>query len=234
MKISRRLFYSICIVIIVVGSATLVMAHGGEQNLIHACVHNITGSVRLIEPDGDCNRNETAVDWSITGPQGPQGATGPQGPQGDPGPQGPQGDPGPQGPQGATGPQGSQGPPGPNNITYFQSSDLRALSPNTINKFTWADCPGSARSINGGFFYLDHDTASGLFALRFDIRSNGPNANGDGWTTLIINDTDDTGVGYPYVYCAPGVSGFGLGPEELGVGEEMTAPTLTVEVMPLE
>jgi hypothetical protein len=231
MTLYKRLYFAICAVIIIVGGATLVMAAGDGGDIIHACVRNGVGKIRIIGADENCNSiNETALDWNITGPQGEPGQQGEPGPQGEPGLQGEGGPQGPAGPQGATGPQGPQGPPGPNDITYFQDSQLRVLAPHTINKYTWSGCPGSDRSINGGFFYLDHDTAPGNFALRFDYRSNGPNANGDGWTTLIINDTDDTGVGYPYIYCAPGVSGL----DGLDSPEEMGSPTVETTVIPIE
>jgi hypothetical protein len=47
-----------------------------------------------------------ALDITLFGPQGPQGAVGPQGPQGATGATGPQGSAGPVGPTGAAGPQG--------------------------------------------------------------------------------------------------------------------------------
>jgi len=94
-------------------------AHGGDTTLIHACVRNITGLIRIIDANGTCTSNETPLDWRIQGepgpigPQGPIGPAGPQGPQGPDGPQGPEGPQGPAGPQGPEGPQGSIGPAGP-------------------------------------------------------------------------------------------------------------------------
>jgi hypothetical protein len=252
MKISKRLFYSFGIIILAIGSASLVLAHGGDKNLIHACVRNGIGLVRIIEPNQSCRNHETAVDWGIIGPQGepgpqgPQGETGlqgpqglqgesgPQGPQGETGPQGLQGEPGPQGPQGetgpqgATGPQGPQGPAGPNDIQYYRSG-LVTLDPHTAIRVRFNFCPGGGRPFSGGFYYLDHDTVPPSFAPRFTYSSNGPNATGDGWTTVIRNDSDATGVGYTYIYCAPGVNGFG--PEAMEPQEELR---ITIEEFSLE
>ncbi|HVB38203.1 MAG TPA: hypothetical protein VND92_06680, partial [Vicinamibacterales bacterium] len=74
------------------------------------------GQVRIIGANDTCLRNETKIEWNITGPQGPQGEQGIQGPIGPMGPQGQQGltgPEGPQGPQGLQGPQGVQGQQGP-------------------------------------------------------------------------------------------------------------------------
>jgi len=102
------------IVVMLLVTASLVSAHGGDLSLIHACVRNSSGAIRIVGATGTCDpAKETPLDWNIVGPQGPVGA---QGPQGDPGPAGPTGSAGPQGligPQGPAGPQGPQGEPGP-------------------------------------------------------------------------------------------------------------------------
>ncbi len=67
-----------------------LMAHGGNGSLIHACVLTRIGLVRIVGSDESCRPSETALDWNIQGPAGPQGETGPQGEQG------PKGDPGPE------------------------------------------------------------------------------------------------------------------------------------------
>ena len=109
---------AICGSALVVGSA-LVWAHGGNTALIHACVDNKNGSIRVIAPTGVCKSSETALDWNIVGPAGPIGAQGPMGPMGPIGLQGPAGaqgvagEQGPQGVVGATGPEGPQGAQGP-------------------------------------------------------------------------------------------------------------------------
>ena len=77
-------------------------ANNMNPNVIHACVGRGNDQVRIVGARGACTRSETAVHWSIVGPQG---LTGPAGPAGSPGPEGPQG------PQGQEGPAGAKGDP---------------------------------------------------------------------------------------------------------------------------
>jgi len=60
-------------------------AHGGNMdvNQVHACVQQNSNQVRIVGVNGSCSNSETAVHWSIVGPQG---ATGPAGPAGADGP----------------------------------------------------------------------------------------------------------------------------------------------------
>lgn len=83
---------------VLLAGAAMVSAHGGDPSVIHACVLP-SGVARIVGPDAPCLEPETAVHWSIAGPQGSQG------------PPGPQGATGPQGPQGPAGPPGGAGPP---------------------------------------------------------------------------------------------------------------------------
>ena len=46
------------------GTAALVYAHGGDVNLIHSCVKNSSGSIRIVGVSDTCNANETALDWN--------------------------------------------------------------------------------------------------------------------------------------------------------------------------
>jgi type VI secretion system Hcp family effector len=98
-----------------------------STGVIHACVDN-KGATRIIDVSVDeCRKNETAISWNQTGPQGlpgapgvngaagPQGAQGVPGPSGSVGPAGADGLPGPPGvpgAQGVAGPAGPAGPPG--------------------------------------------------------------------------------------------------------------------------
>lgn len=72
------------------GVGVYVSAHGGDTSLVHSCVKS-DGTIRIVAASAACRNNERALDWSITGPQGPQGIQGPQGLQGPQGPEGPQG-----------------------------------------------------------------------------------------------------------------------------------------------
>ena len=93
------------------GTTWLVYAHGGDANLIHACLKP-AGKIRIVGPNDTCRKKETARDWNIQGIKGDSevtGDTGPTGPQGETGPEGPAGPQGAQGPQGDTVAQGPQG-----------------------------------------------------------------------------------------------------------------------------
>lgn len=54
----------------------VVYAHGGDVTLVHACVNNGNGLVRIVDPNDSCRDSENAVDWSIQGPAGPPGPSG--------------------------------------------------------------------------------------------------------------------------------------------------------------
>jgi hypothetical protein len=98
---------------VMVGS--VASAHGGNTALIHACVHDDTGDVRIVGANQGCRRTESPLHWNKRGrrgPRGPAGATGATGAEGATGPQGPQGDTGPRGFDGATGATGSTGATG--------------------------------------------------------------------------------------------------------------------------
>lgn len=57
-------------------------ADGGDETAIHACVSQGSGLVRIPAAGDACRRDESAVDWSVQGPPGPQGEPGAQGPPG--------------------------------------------------------------------------------------------------------------------------------------------------------
>jgi hypothetical protein len=61
------------------GIVSSVIAHGGDINLIHACVKNNKGSIRIVGANEACGHDETALDWNIQGPPGPVGSPGPAG-----------------------------------------------------------------------------------------------------------------------------------------------------------
>jgi hypothetical protein len=71
------------------------LAPSGE--VIRACVHRRTQSVRIISSTQSCTRSETLTQWNVQGPVGPVGASGMTGPRG------------PQGPAGLAGPEGIAG-----------------------------------------------------------------------------------------------------------------------------
>jgi hypothetical protein len=88
------------------GVAYATITSGGT---IHGCVARSNGSLRVVDSDGLCKQNETALDWNVAGARGPTGPPGQTGPTGRAGPTGSQG---PTGHTGATGGRGPTGPPG--------------------------------------------------------------------------------------------------------------------------
>ena len=83
----RFLSAILLVVMLSMSGVMYVSAHGGDATLIHACVINRTGAVRIVSATTACDANkETALDWGIQGPKGDKGDTGPQGPQGKTGP----------------------------------------------------------------------------------------------------------------------------------------------------
>ena len=105
----RSRFVELAIAGMILGGAPQQsLAHGGDPNVIHACIQP-SGLVRITAPAETCAQQDTPIHWGITGPPGPPGPEGPAGPIGA---TGPKGDPGPPGPQGTMGPAGPQGPPG--------------------------------------------------------------------------------------------------------------------------
>jgi hypothetical protein len=68
--------------------------------VISACVHRVTGNVRILPAGAACQPNENPAQWNVAGPQGPKGDKGDKGDPGVPGTPGAPGEPGPQGPAG--------------------------------------------------------------------------------------------------------------------------------------
>lgn len=56
-----------------------VFAHGGDLNQIHACVKNNKGTLRIVDANAACDKDETSLDWNIQGPPGPPGSGGSSG-----------------------------------------------------------------------------------------------------------------------------------------------------------
>jgi hypothetical protein len=101
MMVSRRLLAGAAVASVAVALGTYLTARDDSSSLIHGCVDNRSGGLRVIAASQMCGNKETAINWNISGPAGPLG------------PPGPAGAAGPAGPQGSTGPTGSPGPAGP-------------------------------------------------------------------------------------------------------------------------
>ncbi len=110
--------------VIALGSGAAQASIPDAHGVIHGCYSRFTGGIRLIDteatPPQSCLTflGETAVSWSVKGPEGPRGATGATGvtgatgARGATGAQGATGNSGATGQNGATGSTGAQGPAG--------------------------------------------------------------------------------------------------------------------------
>jgi hypothetical protein len=78
---------AVVLAVIQLGMTTKAEAHAGNSSagVIHACMANGTGVIRIVDVNRNCKKRESAVHWNTVGPagapgsQGPIGATGPQG-----------------------------------------------------------------------------------------------------------------------------------------------------------
>jgi hypothetical protein len=123
-----------------------VYGHAGnnDPNVIHACVQQGNGQVRMVGVDGTCNKPETPMHWSITGPQGPAG---PQGAQGAPGPTGQPGQPGQTGQAGEPGPAGEPGTPALLNFNILTPLPVTLMT-QAYEADRWYELPGRKFTIN--------------------------------------------------------------------------------------
>jgi hypothetical protein len=129
---AARVSFGVVVAVILAGALTTVSAQVSSTT-VSACVHRVSGIVRIHPAGSACQPAEYVFQWNIggqpgpkgdkgdpgvagpkgdTGAQGPKGDAGIQGPKGDAGVQGPKGDTGAQGLKGDTGDQGPQGDPG--------------------------------------------------------------------------------------------------------------------------
>lgn len=77
---------TILIAVIVVGLGGAAVAADSSQpnqtGTYYGCIGDGNGNLRVIDSGDSCEKNETAITWNQTGPQGLKGDTGAQGPQG--------------------------------------------------------------------------------------------------------------------------------------------------------
>jgi hypothetical protein len=162
------------------GVAFATGAIPGSDGVIHGCYNTNNGQLRVVDAATSCKNPETAIQWSQTGPQGPQGIQGPQGvqgvkgdtgeqgpqgiqgPKGDTGDQGPKGDTGergpkgdtgqqgPQGDQGAQGQQGVQGPAGANGVSGYHQVFYNYTVAGSSLNTSSESCPSGEVVLGGG------------------------------------------------------------------------------------
>ena len=186
------------VVLISLLSVTLVSAHGGNTSLIHACVSNSSGEIKIVGANANCPSNYRALDWNIQGPAGQQGPIGPAGPVGPVGPIGPQGLQGERGLQGEQGPQGlsgQQGIPGPAGISGLEVVQVDSGTQVAARIDVFAECPAGKQVLGGGFATAGNN-------LNVSVTTNAP--YGSSWiVTLVQNDlTDRAWSVQAYAICA--------------------------------
>jgi hypothetical protein len=196
--LSPKWLVAFSVVLISLVSVTLVSAHGGNTALIHACVNNTSGEIKIVGANSNCPSNYRALDWSIQGPAGQQGLVGPVGPTGPMGPQGLQGE---RGPQGLPGQQGIQGVQGPTGISGLEVVSAHSGFQSAALIETQAYCPAGKQVIGGGFSTLG---TFGKVIVRVSAPVNLINLNGWGVSVVTIdypNPVQDWAV-VAYAICA--------------------------------
>src|SRR6185369_526067 len=182
--LSPKSFAAYAVILISLMSVTLVSAHGGNIALIHSCVNNTSGEIKIIAANATCPSNYRSLDWNIQGPAGQQGAIGPVGPVGPVGPLGPIG---PQGLQGEQGPQGLPGQPGlPGTQGPAGISGLETVRAFDGNRFTArldviAECPSGKKVLGGGYSTSGNN-------LIIEIVANAPLGDSQWSVTAVTSD----------------------------------------------
>lgn len=152
--LSPKSFVTLAVILLSLVSVTYASAHGGNTALIHSCVNNTSGEIKIIAATANCPSNYHSLDWNIQGPAGAQGPIGPVGPMGPVGPIGPVGPTGPLGPQGEQGAQGLQGPqglPGPAGISGLEIVTVESGTLNEAVINLVAACPAGKKVLGGGY-----------------------------------------------------------------------------------
>jgi hypothetical protein len=74
----KTLVLAATVLCVIAGTVVAAAAIPDANGVIHACRKNNGGTLRVIDTDAGqtCASNETALNWSQTGPQGPPGAGG--------------------------------------------------------------------------------------------------------------------------------------------------------------
>ena len=182
--LSPKSLVAFVVILLSLVSVTYVSAHGGNVALIHSCVNNTSGEIKIIAATANCPSNYRPLDWNIQGPagqQGPIGPVGPVGPIGPVGPMGPQGLQGEQGLQGLPGQQGIQGIQGPAGISGLEVVRTVSRVENEPRIDGYAECPAGKQVLAGGY-------AVGSNNLNTSVVTNGPYSSTQWVVTAATND----------------------------------------------
>ncbi len=72
MRISGKLvIVGLLLIVVLTVGVTWVFAHGGDPDLIHACVNQDSGGIRIVGPNDACKSKESALDWPAYDPEVP-------------------------------------------------------------------------------------------------------------------------------------------------------------------
>jgi hypothetical protein len=74
--IPKKMLSVIIVTALVAYAVTMALAHGGDTTLIHTCVNNSSGTIKIIASDRECANNETPLDWNPSGVVGTSGGGG--------------------------------------------------------------------------------------------------------------------------------------------------------------
>lgn len=133
-------------------SYAATVSHGSKEasasaNVVHGCVGNNTGRLRVVDSPIRCGSLETPISFNREGQRGPRGKTGMRGPQGPAGATGARGDTGPKGADGrdgAQGPKGDKGDTGPAGAEGLTALTATAAEP------AGANCPTGGIRVDSG------------------------------------------------------------------------------------
>jgi len=186
---SPKSLAAFAVILLSLVSVTYVSAHGGNTALIHSCVNNTSGEIKIIAATANCPSNYHSLDWNIQGPAGQQGPIGPVGPVGPIGPQGLQGEQGPQGLQGIQGPAGISGL---EIVTANSGTQVAAR----IDVFV--ECPAGKQVLGGGYGTIGSN-------LDTSISTSAPYGSYQWVVTAVTNDYPNVRSGWSvqaYAICA--------------------------------
>ncbi|HEX2296401.1 MAG TPA: phage tail protein [Actinomycetota bacterium] len=196
-RVAKALAPWTLVVVLSLGGGLALANH--DTTTIHACAKTGTGALRVVSSGDECKSNETPMQWTVEGPQGPPGPQGPIGPQGPAGPQGPQG------PQGIPGPAGPQGAPGAND-EFVSAFGMRT---NGADPGRGAECTLGEVILSGGGVVNGTPANGQLLPINqhlalFSLYGN--TYGGNGQTTFALPDLRDVAPNdLTYSICTVGV-----------------------------